>query len=243
LPLIAAFVLAGAVALVVRRRAAGFRFGGGGEPDLPGLLRGALNRPDAFAEVPALFSRRLVPRVGGSATTLVSARRLADRGRLTAGSRSSNLARRAAAAGVPPIDTDRPEGAAVARVLGAVDLDRWSSLLERGDGNPVAARLTSAASAAGERWTVVVGVWRSGEASVLDGRLAGFGRRCRLVAIDEGGPLWRRVRRIAGTGPAAAALVLAEGVLAHIHTSPGWKQRFLRGLAAAAVAERAGERA
>ncbi len=100
--------------------------------DLAALLGGALRHPEAFAGLPAMFHGRFVPLVGRrGAISLARARRLARRNRLFRSSTGSELARRAAARRVPVIDAATPEGRVLSLALGAIDLDHWSSLLER----------------------------------------------------------------------------------------------------------------
>ncbi len=141
--------------------------------DLAGLLRGALARPEAYREVPALFARRVVPVVGSSAMSLDRARSLSHRGRLAVSSHSSEFARRVVAGGLPVIDGSRPEGEAVAATLGAVDLDRWDGILRRSREHPVTDDLERAAARVGENWRVAVAAGLADEVVILDGRLAG----------------------------------------------------------------------
>jgi hypothetical protein len=208
----------------------------GESSDLAGLLRGALARPEAYSETPALFTRRVIPVIGGSAVSLERADRLARRGGLVAGS-TSGLARRAAAAGRPVVDTGRPEGRAVAAVLGAVDLDRWDAIRSRSATHPVCGDLVRAAAGVGQRWEVVLRPGRGEEIEALDGRVAGLGR-CRIVAVDGGGRLWRVVATLSERSPAAAALLLGEAVAERLRWPSTRSRRFVSTLATAALAER-----
>ena len=209
-------------------------------PDLAGLLRGALARPEAYREVPALFSRRVVPSLGGSPFSLDRARSLARHHRLAVSARSSPLALRTVKAGLPVIDGSRAEGTAVADALGAIDLDRWSGILDRGREHPLTQHLVEAASGEGETWDVIVVDGLSQEIAVLDGRLAGLGRSRRIVAVDGDGALWQRVLRIGGSHPCSATLLVADRVAERLRMSGAGKRRLLSRLATKAVLERAG---
>jgi len=208
-------------------------------PDLAGLLRGALARPEAYREVPALFSRGVVPSLGGPSFSLDRARSLARQHRLAVSGRSSPLALRAVKAGLPVIDGSRSEGIAVAGALSAIDLDRWSEIVDRGREHPLTQRLAEAASAVGETWDVIVVAGLAQEIAVLDGTLAGSGRRRRVVAVDGGGPLWLRVLRIGRSQPCTATLLLADRVADRLRMPSAGKRRLLSGLAAETVLERA----
>jgi hypothetical protein len=208
-------------------------------PDLAGLLRGALARPEAYREVPALFSRRVIPALGGSPFSLDRARSLARQRRLAVSARSSPLALRAVEAGRPVIDGSRSEGQAVAAALGAIDLDRWSEIIDRGCEHPLSLRLVNAASGVGETWDVIVVADLSQEIAVLDGTPAGDDRRRRVIAVDDDGALWQRVLRLGRSQPCTATLLLADRVTERLRMSSTGKQRLLSELAAEAVVERA----
>lgn len=231
---------------IARRRVSIHHIRSTDTPNLVGLLRGALARPDAYAEVPALFSRRVVPVVaapsGAGAVSLDRARDLARRGRLAVSAASTDLARRVVATGLPVIDGSRPEGEVVAATLGAVDLDRWDATMTRGGGHPMARRLERAAAGVGETWTVVVCPDLGEEIDVLCGPLTGLGRRHSVVAVDDGGGAWRTIVRLETETPAAALLLLAESVVDLVRMPPETRRRLLSGLAAAVVSERAGGR-
>ncbi len=241
LALVFGLVAVGAV-LIARHRFAVESVRSSGTPNLVGLLRGALARPEAYREVPALFSRRVVPLLAGAsgagAISLERARRLARRGRLAVGSTASDLARRVAATGRPVIDGSRPEGSAVAATLGAIDLDRWDAILTRGGGRPVTERLEGAAAMVGERWQVIVCADLGEEIVVLDGPLTGLGRRHKTVAVSDGCLVWRRVVELEAEHPSAALLLLADLVVDRLRVPPATTRRLLAGLAAEAVIER-----
>ena len=209
-----------------------------GVPDLAGLVRGALARPEAYAEVPALFERRIVPCLEDAPISLRRARRLAGRGALAVATRPGDLPRRAAGSGCGVVDGSLAEGRAAAAALGAVDLDRWQRLLAVGRRPPEVRRIEGAAASVGERWRVLVSPDARDEVAVLDGLLTG--REGPVVALSESSAAWRSVAELAVGRPAAAALVLAETVLDALEW-PSWRRRpILEGLARDAVGEAAG---
>jgi len=231
------------VVLVVRRRWKVRHIRSTATPNLVGLLRGALARPEAYADVPALFSRRVVPLLAGAsgagAISLDRARSLARRGRLAVSGISSDLARRVVASGLPVIDGSHPEGGVVSATLGAVDLDRWDGIMNRSDSHPIARRLERAAAAVGETWRVVICPDLGEEIEVLSGPLAGLGRRSTMIAVDAGGSVWQRAIRLETDTPSAALLLLADSVVDLLGTPPETTGRVVSVLATEAVIERA----
>jgi len=203
--------------------------------DLAGLLRGALARPEAYQEVPALFARRVVPVLGSSTISLDRARSLSRRGHLAVSALSSELARRAAATGLPVINGTRPEGEAAAATLGAIDLDRWDGIMRRSKEHPLTELLKRAAAGVGEIWEVDIGSGLADEVVVLDRQLAG---RHQVVVVDSGSALWSRVREFAADQPSMAVFLLADQVIERLHISPNRKRRLLSNLAAEVVMER-----
>jgi hypothetical protein len=237
LALAAAAVTAAGFAVAGRRRLR-HRHRPSEVPDLAGLVRGALARPEAYSEVPALFERRIVPCLGDAPISLRRARRLAGRRALAVATRPGDLSRRAAGSGCGVVDGSRAEGRAAAAALGAVDLDRWQRLLAVGRRPPEARRIEGAAASVGERWRVLVSPEACDEVAVLDGLLSG--REGPVVALSEGSAAWRSVAELAVGRPAAAALVLAETVLDALEW-PSWRRRpILEALARDAVGEAAG---
>jgi hypothetical protein len=236
----AAFLVAVGAVWMARRRMVVHQIRSTDVPDLAGLLRGALARPEAYREVPALFSRGVVPSLGGPPFSLDRARSLARQHRLAVSIRSSQLALRAVEAGLPVIDGSRGEGAAVAGALSAIDLDRWSEIIDRGREHPLTQRLAEAASAVGETWDVIVVAGLSQEIAVLDGSLAGSGRNRRTVAVDGGGALWQGVLLLGRSDPCAATLLFADRVVDRLRMPAAGKRRLLSGLAVETVYERAG---
>jgi len=95
--------------VVLFRRPWGRSLHPGDGSDLSDLLRGAAARPEAFARIRPLFSRRVVPLLERPPISLAQARGGLRRGRLGSGSLKSRLAVEAAAAGGMVID-GRPGG-------------------------------------------------------------------------------------------------------------------------------------
>ena len=232
-------LVAGAATVSWRRRLTIRHQPAHGDVDLAGLLRGAVARPRAYGDVRAVYTRKVVPILGDRSINLRRASALASRDRLTVTFAGGELARRAADSGVPVIDGRRREGRAVASVLGAVDLDRWDRLLAAGVGHPVGRRLERAAMAVGETWRVTLSRGAPDDVAVLDGPLAGLGRRHRVVVIDGDGDRSTSILDLAEQRPAVAALLFAELVVEAIDGSRSWKRRVLRELAKDAVAEQA----
>ncbi len=104
-------------------------------PDVSRLLQGALRHPDAFREAPAVFHRPLVPLCAGGRASLLQAWTEASQDRLYCARHPGTLTR-AVARHALVVDATRPEGAAVAAGLGAVDLDHWQRLLDRSHASP-----------------------------------------------------------------------------------------------------------
>ncbi|MEX1310671.1 MAG: transglutaminase-like domain-containing protein [Candidatus Sulfomarinibacteraceae bacterium] len=209
------------------------------EADVAGLLRGALARPESYRDIPALFRRRVVPLIAGRPLSLERARSLARRGRLAAGTASSALARGVGGRRRAVIDTSRPEGRAVAGVLGAVDLDRWERMIDRGGAHPLMRRLEAEAREMGLSWELWLSPDTGGVVHVLDGRVVGRRKESALVVVDPAGEMWRRVLRLEDRAPAAAVLLLADEVVDSMAGRAEKPRRLLARLAAAAVSERA----
>jgi hypothetical protein len=147
--------------------------------DLACLIQGALQRPEAFRHAPALFHRKLVPRLPRGCASLGEAWDLAAAGRLYGSAAGSPLARHLAARGGVVLDTRQAEARAVADALGARDLDAWDAFLSRARRTPFLARVHSNLRKLGAAWEVRVAA-AVGAPAVLD--LPGQGR---IVVIDE----------------------------------------------------------
>jgi len=208
-------------------------------PEVAGLLRGALARPESYREIPALFRRRVVPVLAGRPMSLDRARKLAGRGLLAVGTGASRLARRAVEQHRYVIDGSRPEGEAVATVLGAVDLDRWDRIIDRGEDHPVMQHLETEAMAIGMDWTLVLSSETGDEIHILDGPFAGGGRECALVAVDPSSETWCRVVELGKRSPMAAVLFLADHVVECLPAAGDRARRLLTLLASAALSEHA----
>jgi hypothetical protein len=206
-------------------------------PEVAGLLRGALARPESYREIPALFRRRVVPMLAGRPMSLDRARRIAGRGRLAVGTGGSRLARRALEQRQYVVDGSRPEGEAVATVLGAVNLDRWDRVIDRGEDHPVLQHLENEAVAIGMDWKLVLSSDTGGEIRILDGPLAGGGRECALIAVDSSSATWCRVVELGERSPVAAALFLADHVVDCLPAAGDRVRWLLARLASAALSE------
>jgi len=125
------------------------------EDDLAALLGGALRHPEAFAGLPAMFHGRFVPLIGRhGALSLHRARHLANADRLFASSAGSPLAHQAAVRGNTVVDADTAEGRLLTRALGAVDLDRWSSVLADSRETPFTTQINRHLASLRSRWCV-----------------------------------------------------------------------------------------
>ncbi len=129
--------------------------------DLAAVIRGAIERPEAYAGLAAVERRPLIPCRDGRSLSVARARRLAGQGRLLRAQDPSALERRALEVGAVVVDAGRQEGAAAVDGLGAVDLDWWQR------------RLNAARPAALE---------------TLQERLRGAGVEIRLAAAEPGEP-------------------------------------------------------
>lgn len=157
--------------------------------DLSRLLQGVLQQPGAFGHVSALFNRPLVPLLDGRAISLNRARELASAGRLYRTRNRPELAKRAIRSGAAVLDAASPEGCTVADALGAVDLDRWSALIDRAAANPLTDGMNRLLERCGEDWCVRISTEVPGGLSVLDvgplgSRLDGIAGT-RLVLMDR----------------------------------------------------------
>ena len=239
-PVIAVAVALSAVLLWLLVRPAWRRkYRAGENEDLSELLHGAAVRPEAFARVPSLFLRRVVPLLSGRTMSLTGAREAARRGRLACGRRRSRFARRASESGGLVVDLDRPEGSAVAGAFAAVDLDRWDAVLDRAQHNVVTERVEAALAAAGDPCLVRVSAGLGEEVAVLDGGALGFARNGCWVVLDQQSVVWRRVLELAADRPAAAALLLGDAVVDRLQAPPLFRRSSLGDLAREALAEAA----
>ncbi len=252
-PVATAALLLGAAAWSLRRRSAGgielFRLPASGgtnaSEDLAALLGGALRHPDAFAGLPAMFHGRFVPlfgrragRPGGTEyISLARARRMGSRNRLFRSSIGSKLALRAAARGVPVIDASTAEGRVLSLALGAIDVDHWSSLLERSSRSGLSRRINARldqlgtsfrlreASGLSEPWI---------EIALEDLRLGG-----RQIVVDPSHLEVAPVRALACDRPEAAAFTMLDVLLHRLELPGNERPRILAAFARWAVEEAA----
>jgi transglutaminase-like putative cysteine protease len=229
-----------AFALFVGRRAWRRSFRPGGKSDLAGLLSGAALRPKAFARIHPLFARKVVPLLSGRSISLARAQEMMAKGRLAWGRGESKLADRSARAGCAVLDGSSREGLAVAKALGALDLDRWQRILDRSRTDDVTDRVQEALVAGGEPCRVRVAAEVGEVIAVLDGVPLGLGRRARWVVVDEASDLWRAVQDLADEKIAAAALILGDAIVPRVGATSFGGGRCLAGLAATAIRDQAG---
>jgi len=211
--------------------------------DLSRLLQGALQQPEAFAAVPAVFQRPLVPTAGGPAISLDDARALAGKSRLYRSRSGSDLATRAIAGGARVLEDRVPEARAVADALGAIDLDPWDRMLAAAIASPLLTAVNAALKAAGERLVVIAATGLGEEVRSLDLqplRLRGspwHGRR--VVVVGDDNP-WLRDAAAALAGRPGAAVFAALDYLAERLDLPAEpRARLLHAAARAAVREAA----
>ncbi len=241
---LAALLLAGGAMALRRRETAGDLELSQGQ-DLAALLGGALQHPEAFAGLPAMFHGRFVPllsRRGGGRTHYVSlarARRLASKNRLFRSALGSELARRAAARGVPVIDASTAEGRVLSLALGAVDVDHWSGLLERGSHSSLSRRINRRLDALGAPWRLreASGLDRPWVEIALDDLKLGK----RQIVVDPNHLEFQPVRALIDDHPEAAAFTLLDVLLHRVELPERERARILAGFAVAAVGEANGE--
>jgi hypothetical protein len=153
--------------------------------ELAPLLQGALERPEAFRHVPALFTRRLVPTLSGRPVSLDGAGSPARARRLFRSASGGGLARRAAERGAVVLATARAEGRVVADSLGAIDLDEWDAFLAGCRRTPLLAAVDARLRRLGETWEVraVSGLVAPAVLDLPSGRHVS-----RIVVVDEDAP-------------------------------------------------------
>ena len=231
-------VLLGSAAWMVRRRLTG-AIELGADENLAALLGGALQHPQAFAGLPAMFHGRFVPLAGrADAISLHRARRLGAKNRLFRTSRGSALARRAAARGIPVIDAATPEGRVLSLALGAIDLDRWSKLLR----HAVDTRLCQSINA---RLDGLNAPWRLRESTGLpepwvEIALEDLRLGQRLILLDTSHLEFAPARHLLPQQPDAAAFTVLDVLLHRIDMADAQRARILAAFAETAVAGRAG---
>jgi transglutaminase-like putative cysteine protease len=205
------------------------------------LLRSALQRPEAFAHIPAVFDRRLVPCLRGSALSLGEAWERASRGRLFASRSRSPLAVRSSAQ-TPVLDGASEEGGLAADALGAVDLDAWDALLERSRSAPLLEAASRHLRRQGEPYALRVASGAGGE-SLLDlparGALGPGVRGTRVIVLDAADPAWLRANALRERRPRQALFDLLDALADRLRLPDARRARLLAPLAAEALAEAA----
>ncbi len=206
--------------------------------DLSKLLHGALQRPAAFRHLPALFHRKLIPLAGGRTLSLNRARELAADGRLFRSRGRGDLAARAVRRRVDVLDDGKPEARTVGDTLGATDLDRWSSRLDRARSLPVLDQLNRYLSELGERWEVMA-VESPGEGiASLDLRALRLdGATRRVVLINDRDPWLVEAEDRLAHRPQMATLLLLDHLLERLDLSPDRRALLLARQARAALRE------
>ena len=210
--------------------------------DLSRLLQGALQQPEAFRSVPAVFQRPLVPTARGRALSLDDTRALAGKGQLYRTRGGSDLARRAVAGGAHVLEDSVPEARAVADALGAIDLDPWDRLLAGARETPLLTAVNAALRGADERLHVIAAAGLGEEVRSLDLqplRLRGspwHGRR--VVALAADNP-WMRDAAAAMTDRPRAAVFAALDYIADRLDLPAERRALLLHAAARAAVHEA----
>jgi hypothetical protein len=212
--------------------------------DVVGLLRGALQHPEAFREVPAVFHRPLIPRLGAEATSLAVAWTAAAAGRLYCTWTRTPLARRAADHHALVLDGRREEARVVASALGAMDLDAWDAALARGRTSRLVEQVNAHLRRCGETWSVRLAPVAAGPPAVLDWparrRFASREPGGRVITlVDETSPWMADVLADGASRPARAALALLDRLLDLVELPEARRAALLAPLARAAVEEAA----
>lgn len=211
--------------------------------DLSALLQGALQQPEAFAAVPAVFQRPLVPTAGGPAISLDDARALAGKSRLYRSRSGSDLATRAIAGGARVLEDSVPEARAVADALGAIDLDPWDRMLAAAIASPLLTAVNTALKLAGERLVVIAATGLGEEVRSLDLqplRLRGspwHGRR--VVVVGHDNPWLRDAAAALSARPHAAVFAALDYLAERLDLPAEPRARLLHAAAQAAVREAA----
>ncbi len=203
------------------------------------LLRGALQQPAVFAEVPAIFDRRLVPLVGGGATSLRSAWQDAVRGRLLVSRFGSQLAQRAARAGAPVLDAREEEGRVVSDALGAVDLDAWDALLARAGSHRLLDAAAEELRRRGEPWDLRLTVDAAGLTLLeLRGRALGPRFRAgRVLVVGAAEGWWEHAARLSRQRPCEALLRVVDALADRLALPEARRAALVAPLALAALEE------
>jgi len=209
--------------------------------DLSKLLQGALQQPDAFRSLPALYRRPLVPLLGGRQISLERALGLAASSALFQTRESPSLAQDAGTRNVAVLDGQTPEGRTVADTLGAVDLDLWDRLLTTSTSTPLLADVNAALTRAGERWTVLAGdglgtTLKSLDLGPLRLRKSAM-RGTRVIVLDRTNPLLIEAAAVHRTAPHLAVLRLLDMLTARLDLAAPRRAELLSACAQTAIRE------
>jgi hypothetical protein len=183
--------------------------------ELSRLLQGALQHPEAFRDVPAVFHRGLVPLAHGRSASLAEIWHLASKGWLYRTRVTCPLAERAVRRGLRVIDTRADAGRVVADALGAVDLDAWQALLDRSRSTPLLKSAGRELDRFGER--LELRVVRGGDTLTqllelpADRRWL-FSRPQRWLVIDDGAPWLEAAERLWVSRPTEAVFDVVDRV-------------------------------
>ena len=211
--------------------------------DLSRLLQGALQQPEAFRSVPAVFQRPLVPTSRGRAISLDEARALAGHGHLYRTRGASELARRAVKGGAHVLEDSIPEARAVADALGAIDLDPWDPILTNPAETPLIAALNAALRRADERLHVIGVSGTSEDVKSLDLtplRLRGTPWHARrVVAVARDNPWIRDAAAAMTTRPHAAVFAALDYLAERLALPAERRAQLLHHAARAAIQEAA----
>ncbi|MDC0718260.1 sacsin N-terminal ATP-binding-like domain-containing protein [Nannocystis bainbridge] len=212
--------------------------------DLSRLLQGALQQPEVFQAVPAVFERPLVPTAAGGALSLAQAKRLAARGRLYRTRRRTPLAVDALAGDAAVLDEERAEARAVADALGATDLDLWDALLASAQETELLRAVSARLTAAGEPWQALASPslgseeLRSLDLAPLRLRKSPLRGR-RVVVVGAHNPWLQDAAGALASRPAAAVFAALDYLLDRLDLGPERTARLLRAAARDAVHEAA----
>lgn len=225
-----ALLLAGVALLRRRRRIVRLA----PDQDVAVLVQGALQRPEAFREVPSLYRRRLLPLLDGRHASLAEAWDRTQTRRLFRSAGRSDLARQVAKDGGWVLDTRRLEARAAADALGAVDLDEWGAFLGRSRKSALLAAVDRAVGSLGESWDVraVTGLAEPGLLDLPDGT----GPR-RVVALGAETPWLLAAEGLHASRPHEATLLVVDRLAVLLGLPATDRARLLPPLARATLRE------
>ncbi len=211
------------VAILIRRRKPQRFFEVGLKTGLAGLIRGALNRPEAYQAVPSLFSRPIVPLVDGRMIALDRARAGAAASRLCACRHPNEWSDEAVRGGLDVIDSKEPVGRVVAEFLKPTDLDLWKVMINNSVADEATVSVEETLADFGQDWRIRSSDDAQGSVLKLD-----LGTR-RILLVDD-------AILCANQGPAAVRLVATVlRLVSQLALEPHEERRLLRAVAIAAL--------